>query len=98
MNKREAIEIIENCLPLLQENFGVVKIGLFGSAVRNELSDVSDIDIAVELEEDYKTMKNFLSLNRQLEELFHMKVDLGIESALKPLARKFIEKEIIYIH
>lgn len=98
MNKKEAVEIIKNCLPLLKENFGVVKLGLFGSVVRNDISDDSDIDIAVELEEDFKTMKNFLGLNRQLEELFHMKVDLGIESALKPMARHLIEKEIIYIH
>ena len=34
---------------------------------------------------------------RYLEKELGRKVDLGIESALKPEARKFIEKEIVYV-
>ncbi len=98
MNKIDAINILQGCRAELKEQFGVVKIGIFGSAARGEASDVSDIDIAVELDEEHKTMKNFLELKRCLEEYFHREVDLGIESAMKPLARKIVEKEIVYIH
>lgn len=97
MNKNEVIGIIEEDLPLLKNRFGVIKIGLFGSAIRGDATPASDIDIAVELDENHKTMNNFLELKRRLEALFQRKVDLGIESAIKPLARKFIEKEIVYV-
>jgi len=97
VNKNEVIGIIEEDLPLLKNRFGVIKIGLFGSAIRGDATPASDIDIAVELDENHKTMNNFLELKRRLEALFQRKVDLGIESAIKPLARKFIEKEIVYV-
>ncbi len=98
MNKEDAVGILQGCRAELKERFGVVKIGLFGSTVRGETAEASDIDIAVELDEAHKTMKNFLDLKRCLEELFHGGVDLGIESALKPLAKKLVEEEILYIH
>lgn len=98
MSKNDAIDILKECRPELEERFGVVKIGIFGSAARGEASDASDVDIAVELDDKHKTMKNFLELKRCLEVHFNREVDLGIESALKPLARKIIEKEIVYIN
>jgi len=32
-----------------------------------------------------------------MEKVFNKKVDLGIESTLKPIAKKYIQKEIIYV-
>ena len=98
MDKLDAIGILQGCRVELKERFGVVKIGLFGSAVRGTATESSDIDIAVELDEEHKTMKNFLDLKRCLESHLHREVDLGIESALKPLAKKIVEEEIVYIH
>ena len=98
MNKNDALDILKGCRSELEERFGVVKIGIFGSAVRGEATEASDVDVAVELDEAHKTMKNFLDLKRCLEEYFNREVDLGIESALKPRVKKLVEKEIIYIH
>ena len=81
----------------LYEKYGVVRIGLFGSFARNEQKEDSDIDIAVEIEKSKKNIHNFLALKRELEKVFGKKVDLGIESALKPMAKKFIQHEIIYV-
>jgi len=79
------------------KKYGVIKIGLFGSFVRNEQKEDSDIDIAVEIEKSKKNIHNFLALKRELEKVFNKKVDLGIESSLKPIAKKFIQNEIIYV-
>lgn len=79
------------------ERYGVYRIGLFGSFVRHEQTEESDIDVAIEMEPAKKNIHNFLAFKRHLEKEFGRKVDLGIESALKPEARKFIEKEIVYV-
>lgn len=79
------------------EKYGVYKIGIFGSFARHEQTEESDIDIAIEMVPEKKNLHNFLAFKRHLENEFGRKVDLGIASALKPEARKFVEKEIIYV-
>jgi uncharacterized protein len=79
------------------EKYGVLRIGLFGSFARKKQTEASDVDIAIEMEPEKKNIHNFLAFKRHLEKELGRKVDLGIESALKPGARKFIEKEIIYV-
>ena len=81
----------------LAQRFGVVSIGLFGSYARGEAREDSDIDIAIELPPDKKSLSNFLGLRRYLEEQFGRTVDLGIESTLKPLARDLVAREIIHV-
>lgn len=80
----------------LHDKFGLTKIGLFGSYVRDEQNVNSDIDIAVEIESKNK-FRSFFALKEYLEENLHHKVDLGIESTLKPIVKKYIDKEIIYV-
>lgn len=77
--------------------YGVTKIGLFGSYARNENTQDSDVDIAVEILSEKKSLNNFFSLRRELEKAFNLKVDLGIESSLKPIAKEKIFKEIVYV-
>jgi predicted nucleotidyltransferase len=79
------------------EKYGVTKIGLFGSYAREESKKSSDVDIAIEMLDEKKSLHTFFSLKRELENAFHTKVDLGIESSLKPIARERILKEIIYV-
>lgn len=78
------------------DEFGVTKIGLFGSYARDEQTDESDIDLAVEIESDNK-FRSFFGLKAYLEENLHRRVDLGIESSIKPIVKKYIEKEIVYV-
>ncbi|MBV5277881.1 MAG: nucleotidyltransferase family protein [Campylobacteraceae bacterium] len=81
----------------LNEKYGITKIGLFGSYARDEQTDESDIDLACEMTKEKKTLHTFLQFKREMEAVFGKKVDLGIESTLKPIAREYIQKEIIYV-
>lgn len=96
MNKQEIIEFLISHKRELYEKYGVTRIGLFGSYARDEAKEGSDIDIAVEIESKNK-YRSFFGLKRHLEESLNNKVDLGIESTLKPVAREYILKEIIYV-
>jgi predicted nucleotidyltransferase len=76
--------------------FGVRQIGLFGSYVRNEATENSDIDLLVDIRKDKKTFNNFLSLNYYLEELFGKKVELVTTQSLSPYIGPHILKTVEY--
>ncbi|MDD3466502.1 MAG: nucleotidyltransferase family protein [Campylobacterales bacterium] len=94
--KSEVIETIKLNKHRIETEFGVTKIGVFGSIVRDSASAKSDIDIAVEMESENK-FRNFMALERYLKKLLGKQIDLGIESALKPAVRDEIRKEIVYV-
>jgi len=80
--------------PFLKEKFKVKKIGIFGSYIRGEESESSDIDILVEFYEPIGW--EFIDLKEFLEKLLGRKVDLVTKKALKPQIKNKILKEIIY--
>ena len=96
MKKDQALQILRENRTTLTETYGVRKIGLFGSIVRDQLRPESDIDIVVEIDNEKKKLHNFLALRRYLENQFGRPVDLGIESALKPVIRDAVQNEIAY--
>ncbi|WP_084794877.1 nucleotidyltransferase family protein, partial [Pseudoponticoccus marisrubri] len=84
MDKQDIINFLSEHKALLQARFGVQKIGLFGSYVREQQTPQSDIDIVVELVSD-NTFQSFFELKEYLEAAFQAPVDLGVESSLKPV-------------
>ena len=59
----------------LAGKYRIKEIGIFGSYVRGEQKKRSDVDILVEFEEVPDLFK-FFELERYLEELLEMRVDL----------------------
>lgn len=94
----EIISFLQYNRKLLQEQYHVTKIGLFGSFARNEQKEDSDVDILIELEEGteniYETknsLKQFLSIS------FERSVDLAREKYLKSYAKDQILKDVVYV-
>ena len=75
--------------------YGVKRLGLFGSYVRETADADSDIDLLVDLEE--LTFDAYMGLRIFLEDLFDKKIDLVISRSVKPRVRPHIEKEIEYV-
>ena len=79
-------------------SFGVNRIGLFGSYVRNEQQPQSDIDILVDFEPEKETFDNFMSLFDYLENLFvNEKIEVVTVNGLSPYIGKHILKEVNYV-
>jgi predicted nucleotidyltransferase len=96
-NKNDIIMFLQSHKDEMAQRFGVVSVGLFGSYARGEACEDSDIDIAIELSPEKKSLSNFFGVRRYLEQQFGRTVDLGIESALKPFAREVVAREIIHV-
>jgi len=90
---QEVLKIIEENRETIR-GFGVRSLGLFGSAVRGEATDTSDLDFVVEFEK--KTFDAYMDLKKFLEELFGCQVDLVLKDGIKPRLREPILKETIY--
>ncbi|HPC90512.1 MAG TPA: nucleotidyltransferase family protein [Methanothrix sp.] len=97
MKRLEEIqEILRQKKPLLEERFKVKEIGIFGSFVRGEETDTSDLDILVELEKPVGLIK-FVGLQNYLSDELGEKVDLVMKGALKPRIKKSILSEVVYV-
>ena len=84
-------EIKKKILPILKK-YGVNRAGIFGSVVRGEDSEESDVDILVEIE-NRMSLLDFVGLKLELEEVIGRKVDLGEYDAIKPIIKEQILKE-----
>ena len=95
MNKEEILKKLRENKEKIKE-FGVKRIGVFGSFARDEAGEESDIDIIVEFEEGKKNFDNFINLAFFLEELFGKKIDLLTSESISPYIKPYVEKEVIY--
>ncbi|MDI6736179.1 MAG: nucleotidyltransferase family protein [bacterium] len=94
MNKELVKENLFECKKLLKR-YGVKKIGVFGSLVRGERKEDSDIDLLVEVK-DIRLL-DFVELEMKLSEMLGAKVDLVSIKALKPFIKPYIMKEVEFI-
>jgi uncharacterized protein len=76
----------------------VVKAYLFGSYVRGEAREDSDIDILVELDYEAKIGLLFVTMQLDLEELLHKKVDLVSEKGFSKYIKPIVDKEKLLIY
>ncbi len=78
-------------------SFGVERIGIFGSFVRNEMRADSDVDFFVEFKEGYKNYDNFMDLAFFLKELTGREIELVTPNSLSPFLGPEIMKEVAYV-
>ncbi len=90
----DVINVLKKHDPQIKKNYHVKRIGLFGSYVKHEENDESDIDILVEFEEP--SLHNFMGLIDYLEKIFGKRVDLVTQKSLNPYLRPIVEKEVVW--
>ena len=94
-SKTEIVNKLNELKPMLQKDYAVKRIGLFGSFSDNTFNDESDIDILVELEKPIGW--KIFSLEIFLEEIFNRKIDLVTKNALKEQLKNNILNQIQYV-
>ncbi|MBL7169630.1 MAG: nucleotidyltransferase family protein [Candidatus Aenigmarchaeota archaeon] len=90
------VEEIKRRISPILKRYGVKKVGLFGSYVRGEMKEDSDIDMLVEIEKPISLL-DFIGLKLEIEEALKRKVDLVEYNTIKPLLKERILNEQIRI-
>ena len=93
-------ELRKKIVPVLLP-YGVKRIALFGSVVRDELAPESDLDILVELKppgERPPIGLKWFGLEEELSHILGREVELVSESALSPYIRPYVEKEMVVLY
>ena len=91
------LDILKANREQLRNEFGIERIGLYGSFARNEQTEKSDIDLLFDLKDESK-----LSLTER-QRLYHIlrnklrrKLDLVEGRYMNPIIRHYAIKEILY--
>ena len=75
--------------------FGVRRIGVFGSAARDRLTRDSDVDVVVELVEPDLLL--LVGIQQELQSLFGRPVDVvHYRPRMNPVLKHYIDSEAIY--
>lgn len=92
MDRRRAVELLTRSMPEIRGRFGVTRLSLFGSMVRDNARPDSDVDILVAFDGP-ATSARYFGVQFYLEDLLGRPVDLVTERALRPELRPAIERE-----
>ncbi len=98
-NLETAVESLKKAMPELTSRYGVKRLALFGSFVRGEQGNASDVDIVVELEKPLGF--EFMDLAERLERILGRRVDLltlaGLRSIRIPSMKEKIKESLVYV-
>jgi len=94
----------EYILSTIRENkkelfrFGIRNVGLFGSYVRDDQSEASDIDILIDFEPALENYDNYMAVYDLLEQLFkNERVDVTTKNGLSQYIGPIILNEVQYV-
>jgi uncharacterized protein len=88
-------QILEAQKPYLYQEYGVTEIGVFGSYVRGEQKDSSDLDILVTLTDPPPiSLLGLVNLQNYLSDLLGVKVDVALKDNLKKRIGRRILQEV----
>lgn len=93
--KSQIFNLLRQIEPELQR-YGIKRYGVFGSFVRQQHTDSSDVDVLVEFEQGKKTFDRFMAVAFLLEDLFGRHVDLVTPESLSPYIAPHILGEVEY--
>ena len=78
------------------DEYGITRMGIFGSVARNEHTEESDVDVLVEAPE--MDLFSRIGLRNQLEKIMGVPVDVVRKSKyMPPRFKARVEREVIYV-
>ncbi len=83
-------------LPELRERHGVSSLGIFGSYVRGEQDEESDLDVLVEFDRPIGLF-GLMATERYMSELLDVNVDLVMKQSLKRRIGRAILEEVVSV-
>jgi len=96
MDRAEILKILAQHHDELAKQYGVTKLGIFGSVARGEASDASDVDVIIEMEKP--DLFFMVHIKHDLEKLLHCPVDIvHYRPRMNSYLKEQINKDGIYV-
>lgn len=96
INQNKVLSVLGSHKEKLMQEYGLLKLGVFGSVVRGEAGEGSDIDIVVETK--VPDLLRMVNLKDDLEALLHSRVDLvRYRLKMNSYLKKRIDQEARYV-
>jgi predicted nucleotidyltransferase len=93
---QEILDIIRQSKQHLVTTFKVQKLGVFGSVIRGEQRNDSDVDLLVDLAATADLL-DLIGIGQYLEERLHTRVDVVPRTTLRREFRDQVLKEVCYL-
>ncbi len=96
MGQTEILDLLKVYYNEHSTEFGITRLGVFGSVARNSASESSDIDVVVQLSKP--DAMNLITIQQDLESIFHKPVDIfRYREKMNLLLKKRIDEEAFYV-
>jgi predicted nucleotidyltransferase len=96
MNRDEIILFLRGFREIYHSKYNIKRIGIFGSAAKDSISDESDIDIVVDLAKP--EFSDLIGIKRTLEEQLNYPVDIvRYRNSMNKYLKQRIDREAIYV-
>lgn len=95
MDRQEILSVLNEYKRENAGKNGIIDIGIFGSAARNDVRDDSDVDVVVRIEKPDLFL--LAGIKQDLEERFHRPVDIvTYRDTMNPFLKQKIDGEAVY--
>lgn len=96
MTRQDILQKLSEFRRARGEEFGIVRLGLFGSAARDQIGDDSDVDVVVELARP--DLFALIGIKQELEAMLNRPVDvIRYRANLNAFLKQRIQQESIYV-
>ena len=95
LTQKTILDFLKTHKRQLELEYGLTKIGLFGSYAKNTFDQERDIDIVIEATKHDFFMRE--DLKEYLEDVFDTRVDIGYIGTIRQFYRQKIDKDILYV-
>ncbi|GAB4192023.1 MAG: nucleotidyltransferase family protein [Coleofasciculaceae cyanobacterium] len=92
----EIKEILHQYKPMIRDKYKVSELGIFGSYIRGEQNEESDVDLLIDYEEA-PSLLQLIDLENYLSDRLGIKVDVVTKRGLKPRIKERILSNVIYV-
>lgn len=97
VDQKFILDILRANRERLRDEFGIERIGLYGSFARNEQTEKSDVDLLFDLKNEFRlSWTERQRLYQILRRKLHRKLDLVEGRYMNPIIRHYAIKEILY--
>ena len=94
--RNDILDLLREHKTALAQRFGVIDLSLFGSFVRDQATDASDVDILVRFDGP-ATSERYFGVQFYIEDLLNQSVVLVTDKALRAEFRPNVEQEAIRV-